>query len=200
MAGGAGREAYERARKAVDAGRFEDAIGASEEAHRLEPDDGPIQELYVGLHLARGVRLSTGARDLRRQDIVARDIPVGEEFQDSDPVKAAFLRALDALDAVLAVDPGNEKALMIKASVLHRFDRAGRREEALALLRRIAEAHPENRQVRLMIRKVERKCEECSDSGFCPHCRGRGTRTVLRIKAKCDRCWGQGICLKCGVL
>jgi len=200
MVEGAGREAYERARKAVDAGRFEDAIAASEEAHHLEPEDGPIRELYVGLHLARGVRLSAAARDLRRQEIVARDIPVGEEFQDSEPVRAAFQRALDAFDAVLAVEPENEKALMMKASTLHRFDRAGRREEALGLLRRISEAHPENRQVRLVIRKVERRCEECSDSGFCPHCGGRGTRTVLRIKGKCERCWGQGICLKCGVL
>ena len=200
MALGAGREAYERARKAVDAGRFEDAIAASEEAHRLEPEDGPIRELYVGLNLARGVRLSAAARDLRRQEIVARDIPVGEEFQDSESVTSAFQRALDAFDAVLGVDPENEKALMMKASTLHRFDRAGRREEALGLLRRISEAHPENRQVRLVIRKVERRCEECSDSGFCPHCGGRGTRTVLRIKGKCERCWGQGICLKCGVL
>jgi tetratricopeptide (TPR) repeat protein len=200
MADGAGREAYERSRKAVDAGRFEDAIAASEEAHRLEPEDGPIRELYVGLHLARGVRLSAAARDLRRQAIVERDIPVGDEFQDSEPVKAAFQRALDAFDAVLAVDPENEKALMMKASTLHRFDRAGRREEALGLLRRISEARPENRQVRLMIRKVERRCEDCSDSGFCPHCGGRGTRTVLRFKAKCERCWGQGICLRCGVL
>ncbi len=200
MADGAGREAYERARKAVDAGRFEDAIAASEEAHRLEPEDGPIRELYVGLHLACGVRLSAAARDLRRQAIVGRNIPVGEEFQDSDPVKAAFQRALDAFDAVLAVDPQNEKALTMKASTLHRFDRSGRREEALGLLRRISEAHPENRQVRLVIRKVERPCEECSDTGFCPHCGGRGTRTVLRFKGKCERCWGQGICLKCGVL
>ncbi len=200
MADGAGREAYERARKAVDAGHFEDAIAASDEAHRLEPEDEPIRELYVGLHLARGVRLSAAARDLRRQAIVERDIPVGDEFLDSEPVKAAFQRALDAFDAVLAVDPENEKALMMKASTLHRFDRAGRREEALGLLRRIFEAHPENRQVRLLVRKVERRCEECTDSGFCPHCGGRGTRTVFRFKRKCERCWGQGICLKCGVL
>ena len=177
MVQGAGREAYERARRGVDAGRFEDAIAASEEAHRLEPEDGPIRELYVGLHLARGVRLSAAARDLRRQEIVARDIPVGEEFQDSERVTTAFQRALDAFDAVLGVEPENEKALMMKASTLHRFDRARPQEEALGLLRRISEAHPENRQVRLVIRKVERRCEECSDSGFCPHCGGRGTRT-----------------------
>src|SRR2546428_13752304 len=112
MALGEGREAYERARKAVDAGRFEEAIGASEEAHRLEPEDGPIRELYVGLHLARGVRLSAAARDLRRQEIVARDIPGGEEFQDSESVTTAFQRAPDSFDAVRGTEPGGAKAPM----------------------------------------------------------------------------------------
>ena len=197
---GAGAEAYERARKAVDAGRFDEALAAAEEAYRLEPGDGPIRELYSGLNLAHGVKLGALARDLRRQDIVERDIPVDQEFQDSDRVRDAFERALASFDKVLAVEPGNEKALTLKASTLHRFDRAARREEALALLRRIAEARPENRQVKLVIRKVEKACEECSDTGFCPHCAGRGTRTFLGLKRKCARCWGQGVCLRCGIL
>ena len=200
MTTGAGREAYERARKAVDAGHFDAALAATEEAFRLEPEDVPIRELHVGLNLARGVKLAAAARDLRRQEVVARDIGVGVEFEDSDRVKAAFGEALDAFEAVLAADPGNEKAMMMKASTLHRFDRATRREEALGLLRLIQEAHPENRQLRLVIKKVEKKCDECSDSGFCPHCGGRGTRTLLGFKRKCDKCWGQGICLRCGVL
>ncbi len=70
----------------------------------------------------------------------------------------------------------------------------------MALLRRLADAHPENRQVQGVIKKVERVCDECTDSGFCPYCAGRGTRTTLGFRRKCDRCWGQGICLKCGVL
>ena len=197
---GAGAEAYERARKAVDAGRFDEALAAAEEAYRLEPGDGPIRELYSGLNLAHGVKLGALARDLRRQDIVERDIPVEQEFHDSERVRDAFEKALASFDKVLAVEPGNEKALTMKASTLHRFDRAARREEALALLRRVAEARPENRQVKLVIRKVERACEECSDTGFCPHCAGRGTRTLLGLKRKCDRCWGQGVCLRCGIL
>jgi tetratricopeptide (TPR) repeat protein len=200
MADGAGREAYERARKAVDAGRFDEALAAAEEAYRLEAGDGPIRELYVGLHLARGVKLAAAARDLRRQEVVARDIRAEVEFEDSDRVKAVFQGALAAFDTVLAADPDNEKALMMKASTLHRFDRAARREEALGLLRRVGEAHPENRQLRLLVKKVERKCDECSDTGFCPHCVGRGSRTLLGFKRKCERCWGQGICLRCGVL
>jgi len=200
MTMGAGREAYEKARKAVDAGRFDDALNAAEEAFRLEPEDGPIRELHVGLNLARGVKLAAAARDLRRQEVVARDIGVDVEFEDSDRVKAAFQDALNAFDAVLSADPENEKAMMMKASTLHRFNRATRREEALGLLRRIQEAHPENRQLRLVIKKVEKKCDECSDSGFCPHCGGRGTRTLLGFKRRCDKCWGQGICLRCGVL
>ena len=200
MTVGAGREAYERARKAVDAGRFDEALSAAGEAFRLESEDGPIRELHVGLNLARGVKLAAAARDLRRQEVVARDIGVEVEFEDSDRVKGAFQDALNAFDAVLSADPENEKAMMMKASTLHRFNRATRREEALGLLRRIQEAHPENRQLRLVIKKVEKKCDECSDSGFCPHCGGRGTRTLLGFKRRCDKCWGQGICLRCGVL
>src|SRR3989442_12488848 len=200
MTPGAGREAYERARKAVDAGQFEGALARADEAFRLEPEDGPIRELYVGLHLARGVKLAAAARDLRRQEVVARDIGVGKEFEDSERVRGAFQEALGAFDAVLSADPTNEKGLMMKASTLHRFDRASRREEALELLRELKEAHPENRQLRLVIKKVEKKCDECSDTGFCPHCGGRGTRTLLGFKRRCDKCWGQGICLRCGVL
>lgn len=197
---GAGAEAYERARKAVDGGRFDEALAAAEEAYRHDPGDGPIRELYTGLNLAHGVKLAALARDLRRQDIVERDIPVEQEFQDGDRAREAFGKALASFDKVLAVEPGNEKALTMKASTLHRFDRTGRREEALALLRKVAEARPGNRQVKLVIRKVEKACEECGDTGFCSHCAGRGTRTLLGFKRKCDRCWGQGICLKCGIL
>ncbi len=195
-----GKEAYERARAAIDAGRFEEAIAAAKEAFGADPSDAPIRELYVDLHLARGVKLAALARDLRRRDIARREIPVDVEFQDGERVRGEFESALAAFDAVLAADPGNEKALMMKASTLHRFDRAGRREEALALLRRLAEDHPGNRQVQLVIKKVERACPECSDSGFCPYCRGRGARTVLGFRRRCERCWGQGVCLKCGLL
>ena len=200
MTSGAGRDAYERARKAVDVGRFDEALAAAEEAHRAEPEDGPIRELYVGLLLARGVKLAAAARDLRRQDIVDRNIRVGDEFEDGERVRDAYGKALEAFDAVLALEPDNEKAMMMKASALHRFDRAGRRDEALTLLRKISEAHPQNRQVRLVIRKVEKRCEDCSDTGFCPYCGGRGSRTRLGLKSKCSKCWGQGICLTCGVL
>ena len=200
MTSSAGGEAYERARKAIDAGRFDEAIDAARESFRLDPGDGPGRELYVGLELARGIKLAAKARDLRRQEVIERDIRVDQEFQDSERVMEAFHKALDAFDAVLAADPENEKALMMKASALHRFDRTNRREEALLLLRRVAEAHPGNRQVRLVMKKVEKACEDCSDTGFCPHCSGRGSRRILGFTTRCDKCWGQGICLKCGVL
>src|SRR6266540_6027417 len=103
MADGAGRDAYERARKAVDAGKFEDALASAEEAHRLEPEDTPIRELYTGLLLARGVKLAAAARDLRRQDIVDRDLPVDTEFEDSERVRNAYGKALGAFNAVLAL-------------------------------------------------------------------------------------------------
>ena len=200
MASGHGREAYERARAAVDKGQFENALAAVEEAFAKEPADAPIRELYVGLNLARAIKLAARARDLRRLDIVERGIPLEEEFQDSSRVREAFEESIASFDKVLAVEPDSEKGLTLKASALHRFDRAGRRSEALDLLRRVAIANPQNRQVQLAIRKIERVCDDCSDSGFCTHCAGRGYRTTLSMKRQCNVCWGQGICLKCGIL
>src|SRR3972149_1228537 len=191
MVSGHGREAYERARAAVDKGQFENALAAVEEAFAKEPADAPIRELYVGLNLAR-------AR--RRLDSAERGIPLEEEFQDSPRVREAFEESIASFDKVLAVEPDNEKGLTLKASALHRFDRAGRRSEALDLLGRGASATPQNRQVQLANRKIERVCDDCSDSGFCPHCAGRGYRITLRMKRQCNACWGQGICLKCGIL
>src|SRR2546427_10407343 len=121
MTSDAGKEAYERSRKAVDAGRFEEAIASAGDAHRLDPEDGPIRELFVGLHLARGVKVSANARDLRRQAMVERDIPVGEEVQDSEPVKPAVQTALGAFAAAIAPDPANDESFVVSASTLHRY-------------------------------------------------------------------------------
>ena len=200
MASVVGREAYERARAAVDAGRFDEALSAADEAFAKDPTDGPVRELYVGLNLARAIKLTARARDLRRLDIAERGIRREQEFQDSERVREAFQDALASFDKVLAVDPNHEKALTLKASALHRFDRTGRREEALGLLRRVAAANPQNRQVLLAIKKVEKACEQCGDTGFCAACGGRGFRPLLGVQRQCTTCWGQGICLRCGIL
>jgi len=191
---------YERSRQAVDAGRFEEAKAAIDEAFAADPGDVPTRELYAGLHLAAAVRAGARARELRRKSIADRGIGYEQEFADTEETRRAFEGALSELDRVLEVDPGNEKALMLKAAALHRFDRAGRRVEATEAVRRILANNPKNQQATLALRKIERVCDRCSDTGFCPHCGGRGSRTFLGVERKCKECWGQGICLRCGLL
>ncbi len=164
------------------------------------PGDPEVREMYAALHLARAIRLSSQARERRRQDIVARDIPYDVEFEDGPEAAKAFDAAAAAIDEVLAVDPEHEKALMMKASLAFRRNRDKGRPEALEILQGIAAANPANRQVLYTIKKISKPCERCSDSGFCPRCRGRGSKRRLGIETKCEACHGQGICLVCGVL
>ena len=89
---------------------------------------------------------------------------------------------------------------MMKASLLFRRNRDSGRPAALELLHAVAESNPANRQVLYEIRRVETPCKRCGDSGFCPRCRGRGSRKLLGFESKCEACHGQGICLACGVL
>ena len=89
---------------------------------------------------------------------------------------------------------------MLKAALLFRRDRESGRPAALAILRGLSAADPSNKQVPFTIRKIERPCERCDDTGFCPHCKGRGQRRFLRMDRKCERCYGRGICPACGVL
>ena len=191
---------YSRARDAVDAGRFDEAMSAADEAFAADPADAAIRELYTGLHLAEAVKAAARARELRRKSIVDRRIGYEQEFADTAETKRAFEEAIAAFDRVLHVDPSNGKALMLKAAALHRFDRAARRAEAVAAVQRILAANPDNRQAKLALRKIERTCVDCGDSGFCPRCGGRGVRLLLGVERRCNRCWGQGICLRCGVL
>ena len=191
---------YGRARDAVDAGRFADAVSAVDGAFAADPTDTAVRELYAGLHLAEAVKAAARARELRRKSIVDRKIGYDEDFADSDETKRAFQEAIAAFDRVLDADPTNEKALMLKAAALHRFDRTARRAEAVTAVRRILAAHPENRQAKAALRKIEKACADCSDSGFCPACGGRGYRPLLGVERRCNRCWGQGICHRCGVL
>lgn len=189
-----------QAKAALEAGHPEEARVLADRAHVEHPEDPEARELYMALHLAQAIRLSAKAREARRDDVVRRNIPYDTEFEDAPDVRKAFDEADAALDAVLAADPRHEKALMMKASLLFRRDRVQGRGPALEILRGIAAANPANRQVLYAIKKTEVPCKRCSDSGFCPRCRGRGSRRILRLESKCEACHGQGICLVCGVL
>lgn len=188
------------AKAALERSAPDEARALADRAYEAHPEDPEVRAMYAALHLAEAIRLSSRARELRRQDIVARDIPYDQEFEDAPAVAKAFDDAAAAIDAVLAVDPNHEKALMMKASLAFRRERATGRPQALGILQAIASANPANRQVLYAIKKVATPCPRCSDSGFCPRCRGRGSRRRLGLESKCETCHGQGICLVCGIL
>jgi len=193
-------DAFAEAKAAMERGDAEAARGLIDRALAERPQDPEIRALYSALHLGRAVRLAAEAREARRRDIVQRDIPYEEEFHDSPEVAKAFDAALEELEAVLRVEPGHEKALMTKALVLFRRDREQGRPRALEILGQVQAANPRNRQVLAAMRKIEKPCPRCGDTGFCSACRARGTRRFLGFERRCDACHGQGICLACGVL
>jgi tetratricopeptide (TPR) repeat protein len=189
-----------QARTALEAGRADDARALADRAFRERPEDPQARELYVALRLAHAIQLSARAREMRREAIVRRDIPYDTEFEDEPEVAKAFDEAAAAVDEALAADPRSEKGLMMKASLLFRRDREKGRPVAVELLKQVVDANPANRQVLYEIRRIETPCKKCGDSGFCPRCRGRGSRRILRMASKCEACHGQGICLACGIL
>ena len=188
------------AKEALERGDFERAFRAVEEAVAQTPDDSEARELYAVTHLAKAIRLSDRAREARRQELIRRAIEYDVEFEDTPEVTSAFDEALAVIEDVLRVQPGHWKALLLKASLLFRKDRTAGRPQALEILAKLAEADPTNRQVPFTIRKIERPCPRCGDTGFCPYCKGRGTKTFLRMESKCEKCYGRGICPACGVL
>ena len=190
----------DEAKAALERGQFDAAFRLSEEAQTEQPEDPAAREMYAVVHLARAIRLSDRAREARRQDLLRREIEYDEEFQDSPEVARAYDDAAAAIDDVLRVAPDNWKARMLKAALVFRRDRESGRPQALEILEALAAADPTNKQIPFTIRKIERPCARCSDTGFCPHCKGRGQRRFLRMDRKCEQCYGRGICPACGVL
>jgi tetratricopeptide (TPR) repeat protein len=188
------------AKEALERGEFERGLRLVEEAQAERPDDLEIRELYTTTHLARAIRLSDAAREARRLDLQRREIEYDQEFQDTPEAARAFELALAAIDDVLRVDPKQSKVLMLKAALVFRQDRDSGRPKALEILRQVAADEPGNRQVPFTMRKIERPCERCGDTGFCSRCLGRGERRVLGMKRRCEACYGRGICPVCGVL
>ena len=190
----------DEAKAALERGEFDEAFRLSEEAQTEGPDDPAARELYAVVDLARAIRLSDRAREARRQDLLRREIDFDEEFQDGPEVARAYDDAAAAIDDVLRVAPDHWKARMLKAALVFRRDRESGRPQALEILQALAAADPTNKQIPFTIRKIERPCVRCGDTGFCPHCKGRGQRRLLRMDRKCERCYGRGICPACGVL
>ena len=190
----------DEAKAALEKGDFDKAMGLVEAALSEQPDDPSARELYAVTHLARAIRLSDKAREARRTDLLRREIGYDQEFQDVPEVARTFDEAIAAIDDVLRVDPAHWKARMLKAALVFRRDRDAGRPEALAILRELAAADPTNKQVPFAIRKIERPCPRCGDTGFCSRCLGRGIRRTLGLERRCEACYGRGICPACGVL
>ena len=188
------------AKAALERGEFDAAFRLSAEAQAELPEDPEARELYAVIHLAKAIRLSDHAREARRLDLPHREIDYDVEFQDSPEVARAYDEATAAIDDVLRVAPDHWKARMLKAALVFRRDRESGRPQALEILHALAEADPTNKQIPFTIRKIERPCVRCGDTGFCPHCKGRGQRRVFRMERKCEQCYGRGICPACGVL
>ncbi|TLZ97308.1 MAG: hypothetical protein E6J97_08170 [Methanobacteriota archaeon] len=166
----------DEAKAALERGDFDAAFRLSEEAQTEAPEDSAAREMYAVIHLARAIRLSDRAREARRQDLLRREIDYDEEFQDSPEVARAYDEAAAAIDDVLRVAPDHWKTRMLKAALVFRRDRESGRPVALEILQALAAADPTNKQIPFTIRKIERPCVRCGDTGFCPHCKGRGQR------------------------
>lgn len=188
------------AQKRLEEGRFEEAKRAIEEGRAAAPKDGRVAEFYQQILLADGVRLSRQARDLRRDEI--RALPKGTRpaYRNSAQVLAAYDRSLESFDKVLSANPDNAKAMMLKAGVLDRMDRTGRRQEVFELFERALTLHPDNEELLYARSRIAASCEHCAGAGICGDCHGAGEISGLFVSSRCPACKGSGICTHCGLL
>ncbi len=187
------------AQRALEEGRFEDAKRAIEDAFDSHPTDERVLELYQQILLADGVRLTRQARDLRRDEIRSLAKRARPSYADSPTVEAAFERAIESFDKVLAANPRNSKAMMLKGGALDRMDRKGRRPELLALFEKALEVHPDNEELLYARARIVGPCGHCGDTGFCSECQGSGEVAALFLRGGCPTCKGSGVCTHCGL-
>ncbi|MCJ2519325.1 MAG: hypothetical protein LN412_00020 [Candidatus Thermoplasmatota archaeon] len=187
------------AQRSLEDGRFEEAKKAIERGYALSPDHERVRDFYQQILLADGVKLSRKARDMRRDEVRAMVKRERPSYQDSPEVRTAFHLAVTSLDKVLAVDPTNAKALMLKAGVLDRMDRKGMREDVMRLFEKALEIHPGNDELLYARERIVRSCAQCGDSGVCPDCQGAGEVSALLFRSRCPSCNGAGICKRCGL-
>lgn len=188
-----------RAQRSLEAQEFEEAKGAIREALDRNPEDARVRELYVQIHIADGVRRSRRARDRRRDAVRALDRKQRARYTDTPEVRQAFREAVASMDRVLEVAPDNAKALMLKAGVLDRMDRASSREEVASLFDRALDLEPGNEEIAYARHRVLSPCPHCEDTGVCPDCRGAGEVQAFLLRSDCPTCNATGICLRCGL-
>lgn len=194
------REYLLKAQRFLDEGQFEAAREAIERGYERDPTDRSIQEMYQQVFFAHGVRQARRARDLRRDSLKNRARKAREPMEDPPEVAQAFRSALESFDRVLQVNPVNAKAVMMKGATLYRMNRRGQREDVRALYTRALEAIPESQELQYALGVIERRCQNCDDTGQCLHCHGTGQVSAVIFRSTCPQCRGSGICTRCSIL
>jgi Zn finger protein HypA/HybF involved in hydrogenase expression len=187
------------AQRSLEAQRFEDAREAIVEAQAQFPDNDQVRDLYQQIHLADGVRRHRLARDQRRDEIRALGKKDRSTYRNSPAVTEAFRGSIASLDLVLAVEPGHAKAMMLKAGILDRMDRAGTRDAVRDLLENALSLYPENAELHFAQSRLSAPCRHCDDKGLCPDCGGAGEVSALVARRTCPTCKGHGDCRRCGL-
>ncbi len=188
-----------RAQRSLEEGRFQLAKEAIERGYAAAPEDEKVRDFYQQILLADGVRKSRKARDTRRDEIRALAKRERGSYRDSAAVKAAFEKAIGSFDKVLSAGPKNAKAMMLKAGVLDRMNRHGKRDEVLQLFKTALEIHPGNEELIYARERIIRPCRHCGDTAMCPECVGAGEVSALFVRSTCPVCKGSGICGRCGL-
>ncbi|MEE8232606.1 MAG: hypothetical protein V3R46_04720, partial [Thermoplasmata archaeon] len=136
-----------QAQRSLEAQEFEAAKAAIQEGQARFPDNDKVRDLYQQIHLADGVRRHRVAQDLRRDEIRALGKKDRSAYRNTPQVTEEFQASVASLDRVLAVEPTQAKAMMLKAGVLDRMDRQGTRGEVRQLLEQALSLHPGNAEL-----------------------------------------------------
>ncbi|MEE9197279.1 MAG: hypothetical protein V3U45_03970, partial [bacterium] len=176
--------------RSLEAQEFEAAKAAIQEGQARFPDNDKVGDLYQQIHLADGVRRHRVAQDLRRDEIRALGKKDRSAYRNTPQVTEEFQAAVASLDRVLAVEPTQAKAMMLKAGVLDRMDRQGTHEEVRQLLEKALSLHPGNAELGFAQDRLSSPCPHCEDSGMCPDCEGAGEVSALGVTRTCPTCKG----------
>lgn len=194
------RSVYDQANAALRSRNLPQAVDLIDQAREMDASDKEIASLYVSIHLARGVIAASDARNKRRDAIRQVRPGPGDDFRDDERTLSTFRNALADVQKVLSVDPGDPKAITLKAGILLLMDRGVNRSIAIDLLNEVLRAHPESKDTLLNLRKISQPCQKCGDTGFCPDCGGTGERVGIVLTKRCERCMGRGVCVACGII
>ena len=114
-----------------DVKQLQKAEAAIAEAIRLAPENPDCFVFLANLHLERAYR--------REQNL--ESITVSDFFAGKDPHKDCYLKALEAVDRGLRIDPEHSDCLDTRTVILHKL---GRKQQAIATVKAALTSDPEN--------------------------------------------------------